>query len=136
MSESITRWMISDTIGDGRIEHGPFSSGLDAEVLARRAGCPFLLKYDIQLGHDGHVDDARVLVIELPGVGSKDKPALYTKCQQCGEGECHLKTGDAEMWADIHEFEHLQHKVRYFIRDRNGLQEMMLWRGAMPAPRE
>ena len=42
-----------------------------------------------------------------------------------------MTTGpQAEVWADIHEFEHTRHKVRLFEHARGeGLKEIADWRG-------
>ena len=136
MTQSVTRWMASDTIDDGRTEYGPFASSLEAEIVARRAGFPFLLKYDVQLGEHDEVQDARLVIIELPGVARRTD-LLYTRCATCGESASHSKTRQAELWADIHEFEHLRHRVRFFVRtEREGLVEIATWRSALPSPKE
>ena len=75
--------MASDTIDDGRTEYGPFASSLEAEIVARRAGFPFLLKYDVQLGEQDEVQDARLVIIELPGVARRND-LLYTRCATAG----------------------------------------------------
>jgi len=134
MSQSVTRWMASDTIDDGRTEYGPFASSLEAEIVARRAGFPFLLKYDVQLGEHDEVQDARLVIIELPGVARRND-LLYTRCATCGESGSHAKIRQAELWSDIHEFEHLRHRVRFFVRtEREGLVEIATWRSALPSP--
>ena len=134
MSQSVTRWMASDTIDDGRTEYGPFASSLEAEIVARRAGFPFLLKYDVQLGEQDEVQDARLVIIELPGVARRND-MLYTRCATCGESGSHSKIRQAELWSDIHEFEHLRHRVRFFVRtEREGLVEIATWRSALPSP--
>lgn len=128
--------MASDTIDEGRTEYGPFSSSLEAEIVARRAGFPFLLKYDVQLGEQDEVQDARLVIIELPGVARRTD-TLYTRCASCGESSSHAKIRQAELWADIHEFEHLRHRVRFFVRtERDGLVEIATWRNALPTPHE
>jgi hypothetical protein len=41
----------------------------------------------------------------------------------------HEESWRAEVWADIHEFEHSRHRVRLFEKtDREGLKEIADWR--------
>ena len=133
MSQTATRWMASDTIDEGRTEYGPFVSSLEAEIVARRAGFPYLLKYDVQLGEHDEVQDARLVIIELPGVARRND-LLYTRCATCGESASHSKVRDAELWSDVHEFEHLRHRVRFFVHtERDGRAEIATWRSALPS---
>jgi hypothetical protein len=135
MAQNVTRWMISDTVSDTRTEIGPFGSGLEAEVFARRAGTPFILKYDVTLGDFDEVEDAKLVIIELPGIAFIT-PRLVTQCDQCTVAVAHESVKDAEMWGDIHEFEHLRHRVRFLMRVGKNMQELVTWRKAMPAPQE
>jgi hypothetical protein len=126
--------MASDTIEDSRTEYGPFASSLEAEIVCRRAGFPFLLKYDVELGEHDEVHDERLVIIELPGVARRND-LLYTRCATCGESASHSEIRLAELWSDIHEFEHLRHKVRFFVRtEREGLVEIATWRSVLPSP--
>jgi hypothetical protein len=125
--------MASDTIDDDRTEYGPFASSLEAEIVARRAGFPFLLKYYEQCDEDGQVQ-VRLAIIELPGVPRRND-LLYTRCATCGESANHSKIRLAELWSDVHEFEHRGHRVRFFVRtEREGLAEMATWRSVLPSP--
>ena len=134
MSENVTRWMAADTMDDDRTEYGPFASSLEAEIIARRAGFPFLLKYYEQCEEYEQLQDLRLEIIELPGVARRND-LLYTRCATCGESASHSKIRQAELWSDIHEFEHLRHKVRFFVRtEREGLAEIATWRSALPSP--
>ncbi len=55
---------------------------------------------------------------------------LHTRCATCGESAAHEKGWQAEVWADIHEFEHSRHRVRLFEHARGkGLKEIGDWRG-------
>ena len=55
---------------------------------------------------------------------------LHTMCATCGEAATHTKALQAEVWADIHEFEHTRHLVRCFEQVKGeGLKEVVDWRG-------
>ena len=55
---------------------------------------------------------------------------LHTRCASCGESAIHDEPWQAEVWADIHEFEHSRHKVRLFEHAvGEGLREIGDWRG-------
>jgi hypothetical protein len=128
MPQKMTRWMASDTTESSRTEYGPFTSSLEAEIVARRAGFPYLLKYEMQVGEDEELLDVTLVIIELPDV-VKQSGLLHTRCASCGEAAIHTKLRQAELWADIHEFEHLRHKVRFFVHTRReGLVEIGAWR--------
>jgi hypothetical protein len=128
MPQKLTRWMASDTTENSRIEYGPFATSLEAEIVARRAGFPYLLKYDMQMNEDDELLDVTLVIIELPDV-VKPSGLLHTRCASCGESATHTKVRQAELWADIHEFEHLRHKVRFFVHTRReGLVEIGAWR--------
>lgn len=134
MSQNVTRWMTSDTSDDSRTEYGPFASSLEAEIVARRAGFPFLLKYDVQLGEYDEVEDARLVIIELRGI-TRRNDLLYTRCATCCESASHTRIRQAELWSDVHEFEHRGHRVRFFVRtEREGMTEIATWRSALPSP--
>ena len=75
----------------------------------------------------------RCIFVELPGatpVGVESIPVtLHTRCATCGESAAHDKGWQAEVWADIHEFEHSRHLVRLFEHARGkGLKEIGDWR--------
>jgi hypothetical protein len=62
--------------------------------------------------------------VPKPGV------TFHTRCASCGEAAAHDQPWRAEVWADIHEFEHIRHKVRLFEHLRGeGLKEVADWRG-------
>jgi hypothetical protein len=128
MQQKMTRWMAADSTEDTRTEYGPFASSLEAEIVARRAGFPFLLKYDVKTGEGDELLDVTLVIVELPGVANPTG-VLHTRCASCGEAASHTKLRHAELWADIHEFEHLRHRVRFFVHTkREGLVEIGAWR--------
>ena len=129
----ITRWMISESIDDKRIEHGPYASGLEAEVFARRIGFPFLLKYDITINEVEHVQDARLIIIELPAIQRRED-TIHVKCSTCGAGSSHRRISEAELWSDIHEFENLRHQVKMFLKTGTELHELGVWKKGLPPP--
>jgi hypothetical protein len=54
---------------------------------------------------------------------------LHTRCATCGESATHDASWQAEVWADIHEFEHSRHMVRLFQHTfGDGLKEIADWR--------
>jgi hypothetical protein len=54
---------------------------------------------------------------------------FHTRCASCGETAVHDEPWRAEVWADIHEFEHTRHKVRLFEQSRGeGFKEISDWR--------
>ena len=132
MSHKETFWMACDTIDHTRAEYGPFNSRLEAELEARKLGFSYLLRYEHEIGEDDEVQDVRVIFIELTDVpdAPRSQPTkLYTRCATCGQASTHGKPWQAEVWADIHEFEHLTHRVRLFEHSRtDGLKEIVGWR--------
>jgi hypothetical protein len=135
MSYHETFWMACDTIDHTRAEYGPFTSRLEAELEARKLGFPYLLRYEHEIGENDEIQDVRVIFIELqdavPALPPQPpKPRkLHTRCATCGESATHTRTWQAEVWADIHEFEHSRHLVRLFEHTRNdGLKEIPDWR--------
>jgi len=125
--------MISESIDDKRIEHGPYASGLEAEVFARRVGFPFLLKYDITMDGGNQVSDARLIIIELPAIHRRDD-TIHVKCNTCGASSSHRKISEAELWSDIHEFENLRHQVKMFLKTGTELHELGVWKRGLPPP--
>ena len=106
----------------------------EAEAEARRLGFGYLLRYEHILGDNEEIQEVRCIFIELPGaVPVTTEPVrttLHTRCASCGESAIHDKGWEAEVWADIHEFEHSRHRVRLFKHARGrGLQEVSGWRG-------
>jgi|SRR6476659_5508516 hypothetical protein len=136
MSYRETFWMACDTIDHTRAEYGPFTSRLEAELEARKLGFPYLLRYEHEIGENDEIQDVRVIFIELqdavvamPPPAPKPSRKLHTRCATCGEASTHTKSWQAEVWADIHEFEHSRHLVRLFEHTRNeGLKEIPDWR--------
>jgi len=126
-----TFWMACDSTEHSRAEYGPFNSRLEAEIEARKLGFPYLLRYEQEIGDDDEVQDMRVVFIELPELPKTKLPAkLHTMCATCGEAATHSKSLHAEVWADIHEFEHARHLVRCFEQVKGeGLKEVVDWRG-------
>ena len=132
MSHKETFWMACDTIDHTRAEYGPFNSRLEAELEARKLGFSYLLRYEHEIGDDDEVQDVRVIFIELTDVPESPKPEptkLYTRCATCGQASSHGRSWQAEVWADIHEFEHSTHMVRLFEHSRTeGMREIVGWR--------
>jgi hypothetical protein len=132
MTYKETFWMACDTIEHNRAEYGPFNSRLEAELEARKLGFPYLLRYEHEIGDNDEIQDVRVVFIELPEACEVERAAsvrLYTRCATCGEAASHDKNWQAEVWADIHEFEHCRHMVRLFEQTRSeGLKEIVGWR--------
>ena len=132
MAHSDIFWMACDSTEQLRAEYGPFHSREEAEAEARKLGFGFLLRYEHMLGPDEEVEEVRCAFIELRDVQLPLKPGatLHTRCASCGETETHERPWQAEVWADIHEFEHTRHKVRLFEYARGeGLKEIADWRG-------
>jgi hypothetical protein len=131
MTYKETFWMTCDTMDHTRAEYGPFNSRLEAENEARKLGFSYLLRYEHEIGDNEEIQDVRVIFIELPEISIDPKPVhkLYTRCATCGKSAIHAKSLEAEVWADIHEFEHSRHLVRLFRQSRNeGLKEIVGWR--------
>jgi hypothetical protein len=125
-------WMACDSIEQLRAEYGPFHTRDEAEVEARKLGFGYLLRYEHMLDANDEIQDVRCIFLELPGTPASDRPSvnLHTRCATCGESATHEQPWQAEVWADIHEFEHSRHRVRLFERTRGeGLKEIADWRG-------
>jgi hypothetical protein len=128
-------WMACDSIEQLRAEYGPFHTRQEAEAEARKLGFGFLLRYEHILDAKDEIQDVRCIFLELPGVinvPTVERPSLnlHTRCATCGEAATHDHPWQAEVWADIHEFEHSQHRVRLFEHTRGqGLKEIGDWRG-------
>src|SRR3982074_2843950 len=112
-------WMAGDSTEQLRPEYGPFLTRGEAEAEARKLGFGYLLRYEHLLGDDEENKEVRCLFIEVPGAvpvpttGVSSRP-LHTRCAACGESAVHNQNWQAEVWADIHEFEHARHRVRLF----------------------
>ncbi len=127
-------WMTCDSTEQLRAEYGPFHTRAEAENEAKKLGFGYLLRYEHILGEDEEIQEVRCIFVELPGtpsVGVEAVPvSLHTRCASCGESAVHEKGWQAEVWADIHEFEHSRHRVRLFEHARGkGLKEIGDWRG-------
>jgi hypothetical protein len=152
-------WMACDSTEQLRAEYGPFHTREEAEAEARKLSFKYLLRYEHILGSDDEIEEVRCVFLELqelelpptelPVSQSQDtklqdedeppapKPEVtkagvtfHTRCASCGEAAAHEQAWQAEVWADIHEFEHTRHKVRLFEHARGeGLKEIADWRG-------
>lgn len=127
-------WMACDSTEQLRAEYGPFHTRTEAEAEARKLGFGYLLRYEHLLGENEEIQEVRCIFLELPGVVPVEPEAilitLHTRCATCGESALHDKAWQAEVWADIHEFEHSRHRVRLFEHARGqGLKEIGGWRG-------
>lgn len=129
-----TFWMACDSTAQLRAEYGPFRTRSEAEGEARKLGFGYLLRYEHLLGMNEEIEEVRCIFVELPGTipaGTEDNPVtLHTRCATCGACAAHERGWQAEVWADIHEFEHTRHRVRLFEHARGkGLKEICGWRG-------
>ena len=125
-------WMACDSTEQLRAEYGPFQTRAEAEREARRLGFGFLLRYEHIIGEDEDIKEVRCVFLELQEIPNQSIFArkLHTRCATCGESAAHEKGWQAEVWADIHEFEHSRHRVRLFEHARGkGLKEIGDWRG-------
>jgi hypothetical protein len=127
-------WMACDSTEQLRAEYGPFHTRLEAEQEARKMGFGFLLRYEHVLGENEEIQEVRCVFLELPEAAfsaSRGNRKLHTRCATCGETAVHDENWQAEVWADIHEFEHARHWVRLFEQSRaEGLKEIAGWRDA------
>ena len=125
-------WMACDSTEQLRAEYGPFHTREEAEAEARKLCFGYLLRYEHILGQDEEIQEVHCVFIELQDVQTHLKPGVtfHTRCASCGEAETHERSWQAEVWADIHEFEHTRHRVRLFEHARGeGLREIADWRG-------
>jgi hypothetical protein len=128
-------WMACDSTEQLRAEYGPFHTRSEAEVEARKLGFGFLLRYEHIIGDNEDILEVRCVFIELqPSQPPVPVPVrvvrkLHTRCATCGQAAVHDEPWQAEVWADIHEFEHARHRVRLFEQTRaEGLKEIGDWR--------
>jgi hypothetical protein len=131
MAYKETFWMACDSTEQMRAEYGPFHTRLEAELEARKLGFDYLLRYEHIIGEHEEIQDVRSIFIELQdGQKTHRLPTkLHTRCATCGETSTHDEPWQAEVWADIHEFEHSRHRVRLFEQTRSeGLKEIADWR--------
>jgi len=132
MNYKETFWMACDSTEQLRAEYGPFHTRAEAEAEARKLGFSYLLRYEHMLDENEEIQEVRCIFIELPGavVTEVSSISLHTRCATCGESATHDQPWQAEVWADIHEFEHSRHRVRLFEHARGmGLKEIGGWRG-------
>lgn len=128
-----TFWMACDSTEQLRAEFGPFQTRAEAEREAKKLGFGYLLRYEHVIGENEDIKEVRCIFIELEQNAEKQKQArkLHTRCATCGASAVHNQGWQAEVWADIHEFEHSRHRVRLFEHTRgHGLKEIAGWRDA------
>ena len=137
MAYKETFWMACDSTEELRAEYGPFHTRMEAEAEARKLGFGYLLRYEHMIGPNEEIEEVRCIFIELPD-GPKPVPhnsgmttRLHTRCATCGESATHEQPWQAEVWADIHEFENSRHMVRLFEHTfGDGMKEIADWRGS------
>jgi hypothetical protein len=138
MAYKETFWMACDSTEQLRAEFGPFHTRVEAESEARKLGFGYLLRYEHMIGPNEEIEEVRCIFIELPdgpkqapSVQTKLRTQLHTRCATCGESATHDEPWQAEVWADIHEFEHSRHMVRLFEHTfGDGMKEIADWRGS------
>jgi hypothetical protein len=131
MAYKETFWMACDSTEQMRAEYGPFHTRLEAEIEARKLGFDYLLRYEHIIGEHEEIQEVRSIFIELQDAQTVHRvpTKLHTRCATCGAAATHDETWQAEVWADIHEFEHSRHRVRLFEQTRaEGLKEIADWR--------
>jgi len=126
-------WMACDSTEQLRAEYGPFHTRQEAEIEARKLSFRYLLRYEHVLGPQEEIEEVRCIFIELQDTQILPKSpvtSFHTRCASCGEAASHERSWQAEVWADIHEFENTRHMVRLFEHARGeGLKEIADWRG-------
>jgi hypothetical protein len=143
-----TFWMACDSTEQLRAEYGPFHTRGEAEQEAHKLGFGYLLRYEHMVGENEDIKEVRCVFIELelerrallpssssslsshPASSYPSSVKLHTRCASCGESAVHEQGWQAEVWADIHEFEHTRHRVRLFEQSRGDLREIPHWRDA------
>ena len=131
MAYTETFWMACDSTATTRAEYGPFATRAEAEATACRLRFGYLLRYEHVMEEHDEIQDVRSIFIEL---GEHPIPLplplqWHTRCASCGLSAIHDHSWQAEVWADIHEFENQRHFVRLFERrDDKGLREITHWR--------
>jgi hypothetical protein len=151
-------WMACDSTEQLRAEYGPFHTRAEAEGEAQELGFAYLLRYEHLLDENEEIQEVRCIFLELQrsdlqrtelqstemqrselqrselhaaAVEAVPAISLHTRCATCGIAASHDKAWQAEVWADIHEFEHSRHRVRLFEHARGkGLKEIGGWRAA------
>ena len=124
-------WMACDSTEQLRAEYGPFHTREEAEAEAQKLGFGYLLRYEHIIDANDDIEDVRCVFIELPNHVERVRESrrFHTRCATCGEMAVHDEPWRAEVWADIHEFEHSRHRVRLFEQThREGLKEIGDWR--------
>ena len=138
MAYKETFWMACDSTEQLRGEFGPFHTRMEAESEAKKLGFGYLLRYEHLIGPNEEIEEVRCIFIELPDVPKQTastqaplRTKLHTRCATCGESATHDEPWQAEVWADIHEFEHSRHMVRLFEHTfGDGMKEIADWRGS------
>ena len=132
MAYKETFWMACDSTEQMRAEYGPFHTRAEAEMEARKLGFDYLLRYEHIVDERDEIQEVRSIFIELqePARPHRLPIKLHTRCATCGESASHDENWQAEVWADIHEFEHSRHFVRLFEQVRSELKEIANWRDA------
>ena len=128
-----TFWMACDSTEQLRAEYGPFHTRQEAEREAQKLGFAYLLRSEHMIGENEDIKEVRCIFIELHEqhvLPFKIACKLHTRCASCGEAAAHDYGWQAEVWADIHEFEHFRHRVRLFEQIRGSLKEIPNWRDA------
>ena len=131
MAYTETFWMACDSTEQLRAEYGPFHARAEAEKEAAKLGFGYLLRYEHVITDNDDIQEVRCIFIELPLAEAvmPDPRRFHTRCASCGSFSVHEETWRAEVWADIHEFEHSRHRVRLFEQTRSqGLREIANWR--------
>jgi len=124
--------MACDSTEQLRAEYGPFHTRAEAESEAQKLGFGYLLRYEHVIDANDDIQEVRCIFIELTDQVRQTPPGrkLHTRCATCGETALHDEAWRAEVWADIHEFEHSRHRVRLFEQTHSeGLKEIGNWRG-------
>lgn len=134
MNYKETFWMACDSTEQLRAEYGPFYTRAEAEHEAGKLGFGYLLRYEHVIGENEDIKEVRCIFIELQPEPARPRCSagkLHTRCATCGACAVHDHTWQAEVWADIHEFEHSRHRIRLFEQTRaEGLKEVPGWRDA------
>lgn len=120
-------WMACDSTEQLRAEYGPFHTREEAESEARKLGFGYLLRYEHLLGDNEEIEEVRCVFIELQDLPSGPRPGVtfHARCATCGESSAHEMKWQAEVAADIHEFERSRHMVRLFEHTRGeGMREI------------
>lgn len=118
-------WMVSDSLECPRTEFGPYFTREGAELAALRLGLRYLLRYEYETGYKPETARGRVSAIQISTNARTD---LLTRCASCGVTARHGQHWEADVWADIHEFENRKHVVRLFFRTDHMLVEVPNWR--------